>query len=228
VLTYYVDAESRHFTFDGAENDEKLKKVAAILRGMSVAPLIAEFPEAAAFTLWTRAGSWTGAMTLCGLKLLTEETGLRAALERYAVSRAATDLLTEPTLNSIPDSAKSKLSELCEILRVRGEYPGWNDVAKLRSELQRAGVSLKSALGEIGLQMKKKRGGKKPKDDPDHTRKIQNFNAAATWRRSPEYLAMQRAGGKNKLQAQNAELQSSDAQETEPDIAESNHEPIET
>jgi hypothetical protein len=71
-------------------------------------------------SFWSRAGSWAGAMLLAGFDPLEGER-LREAVTRYAIVRAAPELLPPEILRGMNAEAVNALRETCDL--ARGKKP---------------------------------------------------------------------------------------------------------
>jgi hypothetical protein len=152
ILKHCVQNEYHAYIHDGAEDDERFIEVSEVLRGFDYAPLIAEVPENAAFTLWFIVGSWSGAAELCGLELLPKEQKQRRA-KLYATSHASPEFLPERVLAKLPPERLAQLQELCEEVRRRGNF--LEEDRKTEKTFRAMGVSLVA----MGVTSTKKRKG---------------------------------------------------------------------
>ena len=120
VLRYHIDAERKRSIKKGAGEDELVDAALESLRGFEAAPLIADVETVAAYTLWSRAGSWLGAMELAGLDLPLTKDGRRAAVNRYRAVHASVELLPEGVRKRLTQTALDALNEICKAANKRG------------------------------------------------------------------------------------------------------------
>jgi hypothetical protein len=151
VLGYHLQAEREGLTYPGAEDDPRFIEAVQALRGRAAAPLIAELDTRTAFTLWSKAGSWAGAMELAGLDLLTKDTGLWEAVRNYAIQQASAGLLPLRIRNRLSPKCLDAIDTVCDRARKYTRMPGIDELKRMESFFANSGWSCKAVFRELGL-----------------------------------------------------------------------------
>ena len=151
VLTHYIREENVKRIRDGAEDDGRFIEASESLRGYDYAPFIAEIPYKAAFALWAIAGSWAGAMELCGLEMANGKVR-KELLARYAIARARPALAPEGIRSAMDGECYKILNELCERARTTGRYIHENKInVNYKIKFKQRGLKLESVLNDVGI-----------------------------------------------------------------------------
>ena len=187
LLENITDLETKCNIRICAYEDSELDKALEVFRGMYNAPLIADIEESTAHKIWELAGSWTGAITLAGLDLLTEKNGLAEAVEHYAAAHASTELLPEAERKKLDETAQSTLESICESARSEMRYAQLHEWQMAKDSLKQCGLRVYDVFVAIGLLLPP------PKDRvrPIYTGK-RAFMNRQSWRFADENVTYQR------------------------------------
>jgi len=120
LIRYHIAAERQSVIHDGAEDDTLVKKALEALNDYSCAPLMAEMDVDAAYTLWSRTGSWVGAMELAGLELPITKAERRKKIARYRAMHASPELLPETIRLNLTPAAIHTLTMICNMANKAG------------------------------------------------------------------------------------------------------------
>jgi hypothetical protein len=151
ILEYYVEAETRRLILPEAEDDPRFTEASQVMRGRLTAPLMAELPEKATYTLWTVSGSWTGALELCGLDPLDGDSRLEA-VTRYATANASPKLLSWKFRNRLTPECAGELNKICEAARELGRYPLASEIHRESQQFFHiCGLVIWDVLENIGI-----------------------------------------------------------------------------
>jgi hypothetical protein len=124
-----------------------------LLRGRTIAPLMAELNVLQARTLWSRAGSWAGAMILAGLEPLTRKTR-KIAIKQYALRNVTPYLIPKPLREKIPPEAFGQLLAVCDQIHKDRRLPHMSTIPKeCVAQLQGAGFSILDLFRQMGVHI---------------------------------------------------------------------------
>jgi hypothetical protein len=156
VLNYFDKAEKDRYIRKGAREDRELAELIKLLRGKREIPLMAELPYSAAYELWRRAGSWTGALTLAGIEPLRERLRLKA-LRRYAAVNASAANLPGNMRGKLSEETLDMLSRLCAVARRLRRAPSPRELPEgllrnLRKRIRSEGCSPNTVLSRAGVE----------------------------------------------------------------------------
>jgi hypothetical protein len=152
-LAFYEERERQGRVFESSADDKTLAEALEVLRGCAEAPLMAELPAEAAFTLWSRAGSFSGALGLAGLDPLDDE-GRREAAMRYAIARATPDMLPQDIRARLKPAALDMLSLICDTARRLGRFPRSDELPKeYWKSLRTRSLNVRDCLRPLGLTL---------------------------------------------------------------------------
>jgi hypothetical protein len=151
ILEYYAAAETRRSILPGAEGDARFAEASQAIRGRTLAPLMAEVPEEDAYTMWAIAGSWNGALELCGLDPLDDDAR-REAVTRYAIANASPELMPQEYRERLTPECVAELEPICKATRELRRYPRTREVShKARHMFKDRGVVMWDVLESIGI-----------------------------------------------------------------------------
>jgi hypothetical protein len=188
VVAYFKAAEESRYIRDGAEDDEELARAMEALRGMRTAPLMADLPEETACTLWRRAGSWAGALTLAGLDPLDEKQRRRAA-DRYAAFDASPNKLPKKLRRRLSKRTYELLEETCELARRLRRCPTKDELPEgLLASIRADECKVGELLTKTGLVYTAKDVSPpiKKKKKPEEMTKLDHFFHRSNWWRNTE------------------------------------------
>jgi hypothetical protein len=156
LLDYFDKAEKDRYVRPGARDDRELTETLKLLRGTRETPLMAELPYSAAYELWRRAGSWTGALTLAGLVPLRERLRIKA-LRRYAAANASAAHLPGNMRSKLSDETMGMLAQLCAAARRLRRAPSPRELPEgflktLRKRIRSEGCSPNTVLSRAGVE----------------------------------------------------------------------------
>ena len=181
ILQYFIGNEKQRLVRASAESDPQFIKASEALRGVTSAPLMAELPTKAAYMLWVLAGSWVGALALCGIKPM-ERNNRRYSLKRYRLSHASINLLPAQIHRALPPACLAVADRLCAQARESGKAP---DVTPDDQNIfLAAGFRLEEVMAEVGVTMISGQ-------EKSRRQSVERWKKQSTWwRGSPEYRAM--------------------------------------
>jgi len=122
IIRYHIAAEMQRVIKDSAEEDEQLKQAVESLRNRKRVPLMSDLNFDLAYTLWSRAGSWLGAMEFAGLDFNKPKVVDEKAIEYYRATHASPDLLTETVRKRLAPETMERLSLICKMTNQIGRY----------------------------------------------------------------------------------------------------------
>jgi hypothetical protein len=160
IMSFYRDCEAQCRVFKNARQDPQviaalkvLSDRTKVLRGKTKVPLMSELPTETAFLLWSRVGSWSGALTLAGLKPMDNKQ-LLDATRRYAVKHVSPELLSQEIQDQLPPETMSALSVFCANIRKYGKYPMRKDISpKLVTQIKAAGFTVHRLFWLMGIHL---------------------------------------------------------------------------
>jgi hypothetical protein len=197
LLAFYTEAEKNCRLFAQVEDDGKFLAAAEALRGRRKAPLMAELSTRVAFALWARAGSYAGALKLCGLDPQSEDE-LAESVMRYAIRRASPDLLPDDILKVLSGECLSELRAICGRAQKHKRYPTLAEMRRLQRYLRPCGMRPGRIFNAMGFPFDES-GGKETKPQTD----VQKWkNRAYWWLHSGKYSAMKRAANETRAERQ--------------------------
>jgi hypothetical protein len=193
ILEYYAAAETRRLILPGAEDDPRFEEASQVMRGRLTAPLMAELPADEAYALWTIAGSWNGALELCGLDPL-DDNARRKAVERYAVANASPELMPQKYRKRMTPECVAALEQICKLARKRGRYPLSDKIPdSVRQLINKCGVIIWAVLDSMGIPAS---DVPKPKKKKVLTG-VEAWKANARWRNTDAYKYRDSSNAKN-------------------------------
>jgi hypothetical protein len=191
ILEYYASAETRRLILPGAEEDPRFEEASQVMRGRLAAPLMAELPAEEAYALWTIAGSWSGALELCGLDPLDGDAR-RKAVERYATANASPELMPEKYRERLTPECVAALEQICKMARKRGRYPLSDKIPdRARQLVNECGAVIWTVLDSMGIPAS---DAPKPKKKKVLTG-AEAWKASAQWRNTDAYKYRDSPGG---------------------------------
>jgi hypothetical protein len=151
VLEYHFHCEKEGFVFPEAESNPLFLKAIETLRGRKTAPLITELDTRTAFTLWSKAGSWTGAMQLAGLDLLTDKDEIIKAIKHYAIQQASVDILPHEIKKNLSSECLDAINKVCNRARKYQRLPTNKDLKTTKPFFYHSAYTYKMVFAELGL-----------------------------------------------------------------------------
>jgi len=152
IISYHISAEMQCLINNDAENDQLTINALEVLRGHTHVPLMAEIEFDAAYTLWSRVGSWLGAMSLAGLEPVPTEAERRKISDRYRATHASVELLQDKVRKRLNSRALSNLIHICRTANEAGrllyDFEFSPDTVRIFKE---CGFTLHSLLRFVGL-----------------------------------------------------------------------------
>ena len=181
ILQYYIANENRRLVRACAESDPRFLKASEALRGITYTPLMVEVPQQEAFTLWALAGSWTGALILCGIESL-ERNARRDRIKRYMLSHASVSLLPTPIRQTLPEECLAVVEKLCAQARMSRRIP---DIQESDESLfSEAGYSLDTVMLEVGVKVVNAQ-------ERSRRQMVERWKKKSEyWKNTPEYKAL--------------------------------------
>jgi hypothetical protein len=153
IMNFYRDCEAQCRILKNARQDPQVIAALKSLSGRAKVPLMAELPTEMAFTLWSRVGSWSGALILAGLSPM-DDGQLMSASRRYAANHVSPQLLSQEIRDQLPSGTMRALSNFCANIRKYGDYPTQKEIPKkLVTQINAAKFAVHRIFWLMGIRL---------------------------------------------------------------------------